>query len=74
MSFNPSTVTNISNQMQADFLDYVNEVYDQDLSEVLADAVNRYLTETYGGQIDPELEIELAVNLIKGLRVVNVSF
>lgn len=74
MTFSPSTTRDLSNQLTADFVDYLNEVYDLDLSELFADAVTRFLTEEFEGQIDDDLETELAVNLIENLRVVNVSF
>ncbi|QIN96713.1 hypothetical protein [Synechococcus phage S-N03] len=74
MSFSPSTTRELSNQLQGDFLDYLNELYDVELSEVFADAVNRFLLEEFNGEIDQDLEVELAVNLIENLRVVNVNF
>ena len=74
MTFSPSTTRDLSNQLQGDFLDYLNDLYDVQLSEVFADAANRFLLEEFNGEISEELEIELAVNLIENLRVVNVSF
>jgi len=74
MSFSPDTTHALSNQLSGDFLDYLNELYDVELSEVFANAVNRFLLEEFNGQIDEDLEVELAVNLIENLRVVNVNF
>lgn len=74
MTFSPSTTRDLSNQLQGDFLDYLNDLYDVQLSEVFADAANRFLLEEFNGEISEELEIELAVNLIENLRVVNVNF
>lgn len=74
MTFSPSTARELSNQLQGDFLDYLNELYDVELSEVFANAANRFLLEEFNGEIDEELEVELAVNLIRNLRAVNVNF
>ena len=74
MTFSPSTVKDLSNQLLGDFVDYLNELEDERLVEVYADAANRFLLEEYNGGIDEDLEIEIATNLIKNLRVVNVSF
>lgn len=74
MTFSPSTTRDLSNQLTAEFQDYLNDLYDAQLSEVYADAATRFLLEEFRGEIDEDLETELAVNLIENLRVVNVSF
>ena len=74
MTFSPSTTRDLSNQLLAEFQDYLNDLYDAQLSEVYAEAATRFLLEEFRGEIDEDLETELAVNLIENLRVVNVSF
>ena len=74
MTFSPDTTKVLSNQILGEFIDYLNELEDDRLCEIYADAANRFLLEEYNGAIDEELEMEIATNLIVNLRVVNVPF
>ena len=75
MSFlTPTNAAETAEVLQQQFLNYLNDEYDQQLSEVFANAVNEFLEPGYGsGTLDPEIENEIAVRLVMNLRVVNVS-
>lgn len=55
----------IAESLKADFFQFINEEYDLRLSELLAGASLEFIAETFGGQMDPELECELASALIE---------
>lgn len=55
----------ISESLKTDFFTFLNENYELELSELLANASLEFLADTFGGQMDEELENELASALIE---------
>ena len=55
----------LTESLKSDFFQFINENYDVELSELLADASLDFLAQTFGGQMDVELETELASGLIE---------
>ena len=60
MSLSSNAKVELGESLLEDFQQFINEDYDLELSELLADAANAFVTKTFEGKIDPELEAELA--------------
>ena len=65
MPLSTESKTTIVESLKTDFFQFINEEYDLRLSELLADASLAFMTDTFGGQMDPDLENELAAALIE---------
>ena len=65
MPLSTESKTTIVESLKTDFFQYINEEYDLRLSELLADASLEFIAQTFGGQMDPELETDLAAALIE---------
>ena len=55
----------LAESLKTDFFQFINENYEVELSELLADASLDFIAQTFGGQMDVELETELATGLIE---------
>lgn len=55
----------LAESLKSDFFQFLNENYEVELSELLADASLDFIAQTFGGQMDVELETELATGLIE---------
>ena len=70
MSLSDRSVLELADSLREDFSVFLNTspVYEQRLAEVLADAVNDFLDKELG-QIDEELALDIAVELVNGVRL-----
>ena len=60
MSLSANAKLRLTESLMEEFQQFVNEDYDLELSELLANAANAFVAKTFEGKIDPELEAELA--------------
>ena len=60
MSLSANAKLRLTESLLEEFQTFVNEDYDLELSELLANAANAFVAKTFEGRIDPELEAELA--------------
>ena len=60
MALSSNAKLELAESLLVDFQQFVNEDYDLELSELLANAANAFVAKTFEGKIDPELEAELA--------------
>lgn len=65
MPLSSNAKSQIADALIVDFYQYLNEDCNVELSEFLANSALDYLTRTFGGQMDAELENELATTLIE---------
>ena len=70
MSLSDRSILDLADSLREDFSVFLNtsEVYEQRLAELLADAVNEFL-EVELGDIDEQLALDLAVELVQDLRL-----
>ena len=64
MALSESAKLRLTESLLEEFQQFVNESYDLELSELLANAANQFLAETFEGKVESELEAELAGLLI----------